>query len=57
MVDITTIINAALAPLSEPTGWQGLAYGLLGLKTTKRMFHWARGLGRRKLADEDNSEA
>lgn len=33
---IQDILNAALAPLMEPTGWQAFAYGLLGIKTISR---------------------
>jgi hypothetical protein len=35
---IEQITNAALAPFLEQVGWQGFAYGLLGLKTIKRAY-------------------
>jgi hypothetical protein len=35
---IEQITNAALAPFLEQVGWQGFAYGLLGLKTLKRAY-------------------
>ena len=34
---IEQILNAGLAPFMEQVGWQGFAYGLLGLKTIKKM--------------------
>lgn len=50
---IDQIMNAALAPFLEQVGWQGFAYGLLGLKTTKKMIEWARSLlGDRDTANE-----
>lgn len=33
---IQEIINSALAPFMQQVGWQGFAYGLLGIKTIKR---------------------
>lgn len=41
---IENLTDAALAPLYEPLGWQGFAYGLLGLRTIKRVIDWGRGL-------------
>lgn len=39
---IQDIITAAAAPFLEQVGWQGFAYGLLGLKTLRKMFNFAR---------------
>lgn len=36
------IANAVLAPLYDPVGVQGLAYGLLGLKTIRKVLDFAR---------------
>lgn len=33
---VAEVINAAIAPLTEPAGWQAFAYGLLGVKTISR---------------------
>lgn len=33
---IQEILNAGLAPFTEQVGWQGVAYGLLGVKTIKK---------------------
>lgn len=43
-VDLVAIADAVLAPLYDPVGVQGLAYGLLGLKTIRRIIEFARGL-------------
>jgi hypothetical protein len=39
---IDAIFDAAMAPFTSQVGWQGFAYGLLGLKTLRRVFDWAR---------------
>lgn len=39
---IEQITQAAAAPFLEQVGWQGFAYGLLGLKTVKKMIRFAR---------------
>lgn len=33
---IAEIISAAVAPFTDPTGWQAFAYGLLGVETIKQ---------------------
>lgn len=35
------IVNSMLAPFMQQVGWQGFAYGLLGLKTLRRVFTFA----------------
>lgn len=39
---IEQITQAAAAPFLEQVGWQGFAYGLLGLKTVKKMITYVR---------------
>lgn len=33
---IDQMLDAALAPFASQVGWQGFAYGLLGIETVKR---------------------
>jgi len=42
MVTLAEITNAMLAPFAEQVGMQGFAYGLLGLKTLRKVFAFAR---------------
>lgn len=41
---IAEIANSGLAPFTSQVGWQGFAYGLLGLKTIRRVVRTARDL-------------
>lgn len=41
-IDLVAIADAVLAPLYDPVGVQGLAYGLLGLKTIRRVIDFGR---------------
>lgn len=40
----TQVVNSVLAPLYDPIGVQGLAYGLLGLKTIRTVVSFARSV-------------
>jgi len=42
MITLAEITNAMLAPFAEQIGMQGFAYGLLGLKTLRKVFAFAR---------------
>jgi hypothetical protein len=41
-MSVDAIVGAATAPLMDPVGWQGLAYGLLGLRTVRKLIDFAR---------------
>lgn len=45
------IARAAVHPLTEPTGWQAFAYGLLGLKTLRKAVNSARSIVNNEPAD------
>lgn len=45
MIEIANdIVRAAVHPLTEPTGWQAFAYGLLGLKMVRKSVKTARSI-------------
>lgn len=41
---IQELVQAGLAPFLSEVGWQGFAYGLLGLKTIKKTVRTARSI-------------
>lgn len=42
VVDIAAVADAVLAPFYEPIGAQGVAYGLLGLRTARQIVSFVR---------------
>lgn len=56
------IIIAAVEPLTKTIGWHGFAYGLLGLKTIRKMMNTAANMARgetfdpREVPDYERSE-
>lgn len=53
---IESILESAFAPFLSQTGWQGFAYGLLGLKMVRKMIHTVRSTVTGNDNEEDNNE-
>lgn len=53
---LDAITEAAAAPFLSQVGWQGFAYGLLGLKTVRKMVSAVRESISGETSDEDNKE-
>lgn len=49
---IEEIFAAGLAPFLSKIGWQGFAYGLLGLKTLRKVFDMVKGLVNEDVEDD-----
>lgn len=54
---IDAITESALAPFLNQVGWQGFAYGLLGLKTVRKMIEMVReSISGNDEEEEDNND-
>lgn len=57
---IEALTESAMAPFLSQVGWQGFAYGLLGLKTIKKTLATVKetypGVKRREAGDTDGDD-
>lgn len=51
---IAEITEAALAPFLQQVGWQGFAYGLLGLKTIKKSIRTIKNMRTEDSKNDDD---
>lgn len=57
MTTAGAIWDAAIAPFANTVGWQGFAYGLLGLRTTRRLLTFARSFIGRGTAETEKESS